>query len=127
MSATFAQTLDHLEAVLDRENAALTSARFGELDTIKQDKLTASAALDRFQNGLALDQESREQAEIRLARIRDLVARNSGLLQAALHGARSAQDRLNGLTRQDQQVGAYDQAGRPVSLAQASVYRKFKV
>lgn len=127
MSMAFKTALDTLETVLSRENDALLSAEFSALGPLKLEKLDAVTSVDRFQAKLELGEAVSSEIETQLSRIRGLVIRNAGLLQAALYGARSAQDRLTGLSRQDQQIGAYDKSGRPMSFESSGVNRKFKV
>lgn len=127
MSTILTDALNDLEAVLRRENDALRQSQFFELGPLKEEKLTVMSRLDRLQGNLSVEGALKAELENRMIIVRDLVRRNSGLLQAALYGARSARDRLSGVTEQEQQVGAYDQSGRPVSLSNSVRLKKYKV
>lgn len=127
MSALFNQAIAALETVLEQENEALRTSQFGQLEQIKNDKLAAVARLDDFYQGLTLSADEKVAYQDRLSKLQGRVARNTGLLQAALYGARSAQDRINAIARQDRQVGAYDPSGRPLSFDTGEISRTLRV
>ena len=119
-AADFQSALDAVEASLQAERAALLSGDYKELDRVKSEKLTRISDLDRYQGALAVSAIDTAAAEIALGRIRKLSESNAGMMQAAIFGARAAQDRLHAITGQESQIGAYNANGRPLSLGGAS-------
>lgn len=105
------QTLfDALDALLDRERAALTGGALDQLTALMEEK---DAIMDRLGAlGGETGGETGAAGGDRLAPLRDKVRRNQELLDSALSGIRAVADRMAELRRVRDGLETYDRAGR---------------
>lgn len=101
-SETTEQTMSALDALLERERAALIQ---GDLDLLVGQFDEKKALIDRLNQTGATEAGALDQLQAK-------AARNQALLDSALQGIRSVATRMNTLHRIRQSLDTYDQSGQ---------------
>lgn len=119
------QSLKRVDKALEAEIAALRKGRFGELGPLQNETSEAMRALEALQAEMQAPPGRRDHLENAIALVNRRAEQARSLLTAALHGARDARNRLEGLIRAEGEVGAYDSSGgRLMMRNHASPYNK---
>lgn len=119
------QSLQRVDKALEAEISILRKGRFGELGPLQNETAEAMRALDALQAEIQTPLFNRTQIEAAISGVNRRAQQAGSLLAAALHGARDARNRLEGLIRAEGEVGAYNsQGGRLMMPSSASPYNK---
>lgn len=103
------ESVSSIETLLEREFAALSSGRLGDLADFAAQKESAAEWL-AGQGGNRADT---------LSRLRALSARNEAMLKAARQGVSAALSRIKGLQNPNRQLTTYDKSGTAITLQPA--------
>lgn len=93
--STLQSTLSSLSAFLDEERDCLLDARYDALQGINSKKSASLRQLDRYMGRTLAKGLDAAELEPEFERVRRQAHRNTQLLGAAMHGAKSAADTLN--------------------------------
>lgn len=119
------EMLSRIDRALLAEIEILRDGRFQELRQVQSETAAAMKALDMIQPELRLPTAGASGLEAAVGRVNRRAEQARGLLAAALHGARDARARLEGLVRSEGEVGTYDRRGGRVMMSgAASPYNK---
>lgn len=119
------ETLKRVDQALLAEIEVVRDGRFEELRDVQSRTAEAMKALAAIEPEIALPGLDRVRIEAAVASVNHRAQQAKGLLAAALHGARDARTRLEGLIRAEGEVGAYDsQGGRLMMPNHGSPYNK---
>ncbi len=101
--------IEKLDALLERERAALMAGALDQLDPIAQQKMALIEELS------ALEGPERE----RLATLREKAERNQVLFDSAMQGVRAVASRMADLRSVRSGLATYDSLGRAKNIAEA--------
>lgn len=103
--------LARIDRALLAEIEVLRDGRFDELRDVQRETEQAMQGLEAMQGEFRVPGLNRPRVEAAMGLINRRADQARGLIAAALHGARDARNRLDGLARAEGQVGAYDRTG----------------
>ena len=113
MDSEVSAALEKLEGLLEVERHMIREGSFDGLDALAREKEAAMKIV--LDNGA-----ERGLHASRLTRIRDIAARNQGLIGAAIKGVLAAQSRLAMIQRASKSLNSYDQLGRARTIDSGS-------